>query len=139
MLLNTTISCLDFHSNSLAGLLMLLMLFSPVCSPRSHQSDFFQIRILCHSPPLRTIQYFLLSFNMTFETLQDLTPSVSPALPLNFPLTLCTLTHWSLGSLALHYSFYHRAFIHAMSPLVSSLHMSVPDSLPQRSLSDSPV
>ena len=138
VLLNATISCLDFHSNSSAGLPTLLMLFSPVCSPGSHQSDFFKSEFcvtLLHLKPCNT-----LSFNTTSSpSLQDLTPSVSPASPLNFPLTLCTLTHWSLGSLALHYSFYDRAFLHAMSPLGSSLHTSVLDSLPQRSLSDSPV
>lgn len=82
------------------------------------------------------MKYLLKSFNMTLKSLQDLILSFSPASSLNFPLTLCTLTHWSLGSLAFHYSFYHRPFMYATSRLVSLLHTSVPDSVPQRSLLD---
>lgn len=111
---------------------MLTTLFSPVCSPASHQSDFFKSEFCVPLPLLKSI-------NMTLKSLQDLILSVSPASPLNFPLTLCTLTHWSLGSLAFHYSFYHRPFMYATSRLVSILHTSVPDSAPQRSLLDLPL
>lgn len=141
LVLNIVISCLDFCNNLLTGLLTFFMPLSPVCSLRRGRNIFFfKLKFWkCHSPLLQTIQYLLIDFNMNFEYLLNLTPSIFPSSRLNYPQISRML---SLPQFHSHCDFFHYwAFIHAITSFWIFFHPSHLnfDSLPQRSLSDSPV